>query len=312
MAFLRSFGSFLPDRVVTTAEAAGWVGATPESVFKISGIAERRFAESDMTVADLAVEAGKDCLRRAEIQPSEIGMLIVASGSAAAERAFPGPAAVAAHRLGIPGIPAIDLPMASAGSLYALCLAARLASQFGNILVIGSEKMSPIVEREPRKRGVAVLFGDGAGAALVSPDRGVARIVDSWLGSDGSYAADLCLEHAAPLSMNGRSVILQATRKIPMAIRTVLERASLSPGAVAVYLMHQANQHVIDRVAGALGVATARFFSNIRQYGNTSSASMLIAASEWFHSNTPPPGAPIVFAAFGAGFHWGALLARAV
>jgi 3-oxoacyl-[acyl-carrier-protein] synthase-3 len=310
MAFLHSFGSFLPDRVVTTAEAAHWVGATPEWVLQVSGIAERRFAPPEVTVADLAARAGADCLRNADMTGSDLGMVIVASGSAPAERAFPGPACAAARELGAAGIPAIDLPMASAGSLFGLALAARLAPHYGNILVVGAEKMSPIVEREPRERGVAVLFGDGAGAALVSPAGGRAKIVDAWLASDGAYADDLTLPHDGPLSMNGRSVILQASRKIPAAIRTVLERASVRATDVAVFLMHQANQNLIDRVAQALGVDTARFHSNIRRYANTSSASMLIAAAEWFNANTPAPRAPIVFAAFGAGFHWGALLAR--
>ena len=167
-------------------------------------------------------------------------------------------------------------------------------------------------KRQPQERGVAVLFGDGAGACLITADSGKAEIVDSVLNTDGSFSEDLTLECDRPIKMNGRSVILQASRKIPAAIRSLLEQYSIDPPDVLAFLMHQANQNLIDRVADALGVPSAKFFSNIRKYGNTSSASMLIAAAEWSREFGFEPGEPVVFAAFGAGFNWGALLARGV
>jgi 3-oxoacyl-[acyl-carrier-protein] synthase-3 len=310
MAFIKEFGSWLPARVVTSAEAGSWVGSDATWVMNVSGIEERRFAEEAETVADLASRAGADCLERAGVDASSLGMVMVASGTG--ERAFPGPACATAKKLGAEGVPAVDLPMASAGSLFGLSMASRLAAQVGPILVIGAEKMSRIVAREPQERGVAVLFGDGAGACLVTPDCGKAEIVDSVLGTDGTYCEDLTLENDSPLKMNGRSVILQASRKIPAAIRAVLDKYSISPPEVLTFLMHQANQNLIDKVAATLGVPSARFFSNIRRYGNTSSASMLIAACEWSRENGFEPGEPVVFAAFGAGFNWGALLVRGV
>ena len=199
--------------------------------------------------------------------------------------------------------------MASAGSLFGLALADRLAAAYGNVLVIAAEKMSSVVLRQPMDRSTAVLFGDGAGACLVSASSGMARIVDSALFSDGAFAEDLRLEFGQPLAMSGRSVILQASRKIPRAIAEVLARNGRAPSEVTIFLMHQANQNLIDKVAQALGVPPDRFYTNIRRYGNTSSASMLIAAKEWFDGGAPLAG-PIVFAGFGAGFHWGALLAE--
>jgi len=311
MSFIREFGSWLPERVVTSAEAGAWVGSDENWVREVSGIEERRFATDEDTVADMAARAGQDCLQRAGFEASALGMVIVASGSG--ERTFPGPAAETALKLGIPGKPALDIAMASAGSLFALGLAKRLVNPLGPILVIGSEKMSSIVQREPRERGVAILFGDGAGAALVMPDTGRLELLDAELASDGTYAGDLFVNPAKPLSMNGRSVIMQASRKIPAAIRTVLQRHDILPTEVATYLMHQANQNLIVRVANALKVPSERFYSNIARFGNTSSASMLIAAAEW--SQFAPrlkPGTPVVFTAFGAGFHWGSVLARAV
>lgn len=310
MAFIREFGCWLPERIVTSEEAGSWVGSHAAWVKSVSGIEERRFAEESDTVADLAARAGAGCLRRAGVEPRRLGLVIVASGTA--ERAFPGPACTAARLMGAEGVPAIDLPMASAGSLFGMALAAQLAPAYGPVLVIGAEKMSRVVLREPREKGVAILFGDGAGACLISPDSGQAEIVGSTLASDGTFAEDLFLANGAPLKMSGRSVILHASRKIPAAIRSVLEKHSLQPAAVQSFLLHQANQNLLDKIAATLGVPPERFFSNIRRYGNTSSASMLIAACEWCRAQGFRPGAPVVFAAFGAGFHWGALLARGV
>ena len=307
MAFLRSFGSYLPSRVVANDEVGALVGCDAEWIRNVSGIDERRFAAPDESVADLAFRAAEDCLARCGETAASIGMVIVASGSA--ERRFPGPAVALASRLGLENVPALDLPMASAGTLFGLSMAARLACAHGNVLVVGAEKMSSVVLRQPMERGVAILFGDGAGACLVSPDRGVARILDANICSDGSFAEDLKLEFDKPLEMNGRSVILQASRKIPRAVSDLLARNRIVAGDVDVFLMHQANQNLIVRIAQALGVEVARFFSNIHRYGNTSSASMLIAAAEWAEKNGFRPGVPVCFAAFGAGFHWGALLA---
>jgi len=310
MAFIKEFGCWLPTRAVTSEEAGSWVGADSAWVKNVSGIEERRFACDEDMVADLAARAGNDCLQRAGMQGKDLGMVMVASGSG--ERTFPGPACVAAQKMGAAGVPALDLTMASAGSLFGISLAARLAAQLGPILVIGAEKMSRIVAREPQERGVAVLFGDGAGACLITADSGKAEIVDSVLNTDGNFSEDLTLECDRPIKMNGRSVILQASRKIPAAIRSLLEQYSIDPPDVLAFLMHQANQNLIDRVADALGVPSAKFFSNIRKYGNTSSASMLIAAAEWSREFGFEPGEPVIFAAFGAGFNWGALLARGV
>lgn len=303
MAYLAGFGHYVPSRVVTNAEIGARVDSDPAWILNVSGIEERRFADSESLV-DLAVRAGELALASAGVLAGELEMVMVASGTSA--RSFPGPAVSVAERLGATPAAAIDLPMASAGSLFGLALAARLAR--GPILVIGAEKMSSVVEREPLEKGVAILFGDGAGACVVHPQRGLLKVLDSELCSDGAFAEDLKLEHGQPLAMNGRVVILQASRKIPAAIASVLTRNQRAAAEVPVFLMHQANQNLIDRVAQALGVEPARFYSNIRRYGNTSSASMLIAASEFFAAQQLPPAQPVIFAAFGAGFHWGALL----
>ncbi len=308
MAWLRALGSYLPARVVGNAELAPLVGADAAWLLRSTGIEERRFAAADETVATLGIAAARDCLNAAGIAAADVGMLIASSGSA--ERRFPGPASAIAAALGMAGKPAIDLPMASAGGLFGIALAAELTRAHGNVLVVASEIMSRAVRMDPDGRDTAILFGDGAGACLVSPESGFAEIVDAVLATDGEFSEALRLEFGAPLHMDGRAIILQASRKLPRVIGEVLERNHVQPTDVVTYLLHQANLNLITRVAQAVGAPEDRFYRNIARYGNTSSASLLIAAAEWWRGTGGTLPGPIVLAAFGAGLNWGAVLAR--
>jgi 3-oxoacyl-[acyl-carrier-protein] synthase-3 len=310
MAFLRAFAAYVPTRPVANEELAEKVGCEPGWIKDVSGIELRRYAEDSESVADMGCAAAQKCLSQASVKPEEIGMLLVSSGSS--PRQFPGPAAEIGARLGIPGVPAIDIPMASAGSLFAMVMGAQLVESCGRVLVIATEKMSSIIAREPLDKNTAILFGDGAGACLINRTDGIAKIEQSVLHSDGSFAQDLRLEFGEPLHMNGLAVIMQASRKLPAVISEILTKQQVAASSVGAFIMHQANQNLIVRVAKALEVAPEKFYSNIARYGNTSSASMLIAASEWSSEAGFRPGEPVVFAGFGAGFHWGALLATGV
>ena len=304
MAFVRAFGSYLPSRVASNQELAARVGCDPGWILSVSGILERRWADESESVVDLAANAGGDALLRARMSADEIGMVIVSSGSA--ERRFPGPAAETAARLGASGVPALDVPIASAGSLFGMAIAAQLAPVCGPVLLIAAEKMSPVAGSD---RNTAILFGDGAGACIVHPSAGLAEIAESALHSDGAFSGALKLEFHGPVHMDGGAVIMHAIRKVPAAIRELLDHAGRAPQSIAAFLMHQANQNLILKIAKALDVPPEKFYSNIERYGNTSSASLLIAASEWSAAGGFRPGEAVVFAAFGAGFHWGALLA---
>jgi len=307
-AFLHGFGMHVPERAVTNAEMAARVERTPEWIEGASGIRERRWAAAEISVADLAIAAAHDCLERVDVAASSLGLIIVASGSA--RPGFPGPAAEVAARLGLESTPAIDVPMASAGSLFGMAMAAQMAAHYGDALVIGAEKMSAVVESAALDPNTAILFGDGAGAALVSVRPGPFEILDAVLHSNGQYRDSLAFDWSTPLRMNGLSVILQAARKLPSSIEEVLARQKIAAADVQMFLLHQANQNLLVRIAKSLGVPAERVYSNVARYGNTSSASMLIAAAEWSQAN--PTSGPVVFSAFGAGFHWGALLARSV
>jgi 3-oxoacyl-[acyl-carrier-protein] synthase-3 len=301
-AYLHAFGAYLPERVVANAELAERVGKASEWIESVSGIQERRWAAPEETAAGMGVAAAEECLRKAGVSANTLGMLIVASGSGA--RGFPGPAAEVAARLGMDSAPALDLPIASAGSLFGLALAMRLAETQGDILVVAAEKMSALIDNDPN---TAILFGDGAGAALVSARPGRLRMLDAVLHTDGQSREALAFDGMGPLKMNGLTVILQAARKIPASISEVLGRQNISAQQVAVFLLHQANLNLLLRVAKSLDVAPEKVFTNVQRYGNTSSASMLIAASEWSETDVEP--GPVVFSAFGAGFHWGAIVA---
>ena len=304
MSYLQAFGHHLPERIVTNPDLEQRTGRDASSIEKTSGILERRYAGEGETVADLGFAAANACLRNANLSPQDIGLILVSSGSS--ERTFPGPASVLARKLGLTATPAIDIPIASAGSLIGLAFAADLAARYGNVLVVASEIMSRrISDSDP---DTSILFGDGAGAAIVSPEKGFLRIADTAIFTDGNYAEALKLDHNGAIQMKGLDVIIQASRKIPRAIEDLLTRNNLEPADVPVFLMHQANMNLIRKVATTLQVPAERFFSNIVRYGNTSSASLLIAASEWRALNPAPLTTPIVLATFGAGFNWGSIL----
>jgi 3-oxoacyl-[acyl-carrier-protein] synthase-3 len=306
MAFLRSFGAFLPERVVTNAELASQLDVEPEWILSVSGIAERRYAAAEDTVASLGTRAALDCLERAGLEAADLAMILVSSGSS--ERFCPGPASLIAASLGLTATPAIDLPVASAGSLIALAMASRLTASMGHILVIGSEIMSRRVAHTPAGKDTAILFGDGAGACIVSPDEGFATIADSCIYTDGNMADALTIENNL-IHMDGAVIIRHVSRKLPQAIATLLERNAIPAQSVGVFLLHQANLNLITRVAKSLDAPVDRFYANIQRYGNTSSASMLIAAAEWRQQTAGELRDPLILAAFGVGLNWGAVLA---
>jgi 3-oxoacyl-[acyl-carrier-protein] synthase III len=291
---------------MTNQELAPLVDATPEWILEVSGIEERRYAADTDTVDGIGLLAARECLDKAGLTAADLGMILVASGSS--ERFCPGPASQIAAGLGLSSTPALDLPVSSAGSLIGLALAAKLAPSVGRVLVVGTEIMSRRVVLSPEGKSTAILFGDGAGAALVDPDSGFARIADSCVFTDGSSAETLFVKDGL-FYMDGSAVILHASRKMPRAINELLGRNNIAAADVDTFLLHQANLNLIVRVAQALKTPRERFFANIARYGNTSSASLLIAADEWRSGHPESLAGPLVFSAFGSGLNWGALLA---
>jgi 3-oxoacyl-[acyl-carrier-protein] synthase III len=308
MSFLRATGAYLPERIMTSEEIAPRLGVRPSWITNVSGIRERRIASESESIVNMGVAAARNAIARAGIAVSQVGALLVSSGTF--HRSFPGPAVEVARELGLDSAFALDVPVASAGSIFAFSLADTLAERFRNVVVVATEKMSPIALREPLNRSIAGLFGDGAGACVISSETGLAKILGSVLHSNGTCADALSLGFDGVMTMSGRSVIVNSTEKVPACVRELLQSINVAVQDVKAFVMHQANRHLMDRVAESLEVAPETFFSNIDRYGNTSSASMLIALHEWLESGAMHPDTTFVLAGFGAGYHWGAAALR--
>ncbi|MBI4912376.1 MAG: ketoacyl-ACP synthase III [Acidobacteria bacterium] len=307
MPSILGFGACLPPRVVTHEELAERLGVEPGWILEACGIRERRWAQEE-TVVDLAEGAAREALSAGGLRPGDLGAIILGTGTP--QRQFPGVSAELQRRLGCPGIPAFDVHLASSGGMVALCLARELCRAYGPVLAVGAERMSDIVQRDFVKE-TAILFGDGAGAAVVSPAEGPLEILEALWAADGDFASDLCLDSGGPLKMNGRTVIMQANRKLVATVETLLARAGRRTGEVDLFVFHQANLNLLRQVARTLGVEASKVPITLHRYGNTSAASVLIAAAEAWKEGRFHFGSLGLLAAFGAGFSWGGMLVEA-
>lgn len=306
MTFLDGLAHALPARVLDNETLAAELGVEPAWIVQACGIEQRRVLGPDETVVDLATRAAQASLRAAGLQPPQLGAIVCGTGTP--PRQFPGLSADVQAKLGAHGIPAFDIHLASVGGLFALAVAVDLCPRYGPILVVAAEEMSRVMARQPRVKETAILFGDGAGACLVRPGDGPLLVEDLLVGSDATHADSLRLDFGGAFHMDGRTVILQANRKLKAAIGELLSRRGLQPSDVGLWLFHQANLNLLRQVGAALGIDAARVFVNLDRYGNTSAASLLIAMSEAREQGRFRPGERAVLAAFGAGLSWGALL----
>lgn len=305
MPAILGFACRLPERVVGNDELAEKLGVTPEWILSACGIEERRYAAADESVVDMGEQAARALLDRLGLAPDAVGAVLVGTGTP--HRQFPGVSASLAHRLGISGAFALDVHLASGGGLVAIALAMDLAPRYGNVLVVATEKMSEIVLRHPEK-DTAILFGDGAGACVVTPGDGPLRLVDARVATDGAFADDLYLVPGGPLVMNGRQVIMQAVRKLTRSVSDLLTAHGRTPADVGLFVFHQANANLLRMVATQLRIPEERVFVNLKRYGNTSAASLLVAAAEAEAQGRFVSGSLATLAAFGSGFSYGAAL----
>lgn len=306
MARIASFGGYIPDAVITNQELAAEFDVSPDWIRDMTGIEERRRAAPGETVTDLAHKAALAALKKAGIAATDLGGIVVGSGTP--PRQFPGIAAELQARLGAASAFGFDIPLASVGGLFALAVAADLAQRHGPVLALGAERMTEIIQRPPRVKETAILFGDGAGAAVVLPGSGPRTVQAIRLGTDGAKADGLSLEFGGPLRMDGRTVILQANRKLRGVIEEILCQNGKSPAEIDLFLFHQANLNLLRQVGRATDIPEDRVFVNIQHYGNTSSASLLIAAAEAEDQGKLGPDVTALLAAFGSGMSWGGLL----
>ncbi|HVK64791.1 MAG TPA: beta-ketoacyl-ACP synthase III [Polyangium sp.] len=322
-------GHYVPTKVVTNDDLARMMPTSDEWIQQRTGIKERRFIEHDgIGASDLAVPAVHMALERAGRKVSDVDMIIFATLSP--DHFFPGSGCFLGEKLGLPGVPALDVRNQCSGFLYGLSVAdawVRVGA-YKNILVVGAEVHSTGVEFTERGRDVAVLFGDGAGAALVGPsasdDRGLISI---HLHADGTGAKDLWIP--APASkhiprithemldkgeqypkMIGKQVFRWATEKMPEVSREALAAAGIDISTIDLFVPHQANMRINQYVADKLGLPQDKVVHNIERYGNTTAATIPIGLSEAVAEGRIKEGSTVLTAAFGSGYTWGAAVLR--
>jgi 3-oxoacyl-[acyl-carrier-protein] synthase-3 len=306
-ARILAFGGYQPARVVTNDELAASVDTNDEWIRSRVGIASRRLAAPDETVADMAVAAGGKALAGSGLSPADIDLVIVATCTP--EVMIPNTSAVVARRLGIIAPGAFDLNAACAGFCYGLASAADAvrAGSARNVLVIGAEKLSQWVDWTDRS--TCIIFADGAGAAVVGPTSGPPGSRDAvpgigpvvW-GSDGDMADKICIkDRNSFIFQEGQSVFRWATTALHPVALEACAAAGVDPGELAVFVPHQANLRIIEAMAKKLGAPQAKVATDIVTAGNTSSASIPLALSKMTEQGELASGDKALLIGFGAG-----------
>ena len=307
-ARILAFGGYQPARVVTNDELSQTVDTTDEWIRSRVGIASRRLAGPDETVADMAVAAGGKALAGSGLSPAEIDLVIVATCTP--EVQIPNTAAQVARRLGIVAPGAYDLNAACAGFCYALASAsdAVRTGTAGNVLVIGAEKLSQWVDWTDRS--TCIIFADGAGAAVVGPladPQDAAGIGPVAWGSAGDMADKIYIkDRDSFIFQEGQAVFRWATTALAPVARRACERAGVDPSELAAFVPHQANLRIIESIARKIGAPQAIVADDIVTAGNTSSASIPLALSRMIERGELASGAPVLVMGFGAGLCYAA------
>lgn len=319
-------GRYLPERVLTNAELEKMVATTDEWIVERTGIRERRIADADVGAAEMAARASRIAMERANIQPGELDVIVLST--ATPDRLLPSTACDMQALLGATNAAAYDISAACSGFLYALSIAeGHIASGNAEIaLVVSTEKMSAIVDWGDRS--TCVLFGDGAGAAVLrraESGNGGHGVVSSFIRSDGTLAEllwrpgggaripmDIAVldEKSHLVKMAGREVFKSAVRSMAEAADQALMRAGLTGADIDLLIPHQANMRIIDATARYAGIPMEKVFVNVDRYGNMSSATIPVALDEAVEQGRLKKGDNVMMVAFGAGFTWASTVMR--
>jgi 3-oxoacyl-[acyl-carrier-protein] synthase-3 len=318
-------GAYAPERVLTNDDLAKMVDTSDEWIRTRSGIRERHIAAPDQACSDLAIQAAQRALADAKVTAADIDLLIIAT--ATPDYPLPSTACIVQHKLGIPPhATAFDIVAACSGFVYALEIAygQLLTNRYKCALIIGSEKLSSITDWSDRT--TCVLFGDGAGAAVLKKsDQDGIGIIGSDLGADGELAEYLYTPAGGSrcpassktvedkghyLRMKGKEIFKNAVRVMETVAREMVEQHGLTFDQINLVIPHQANVRIVEALAGNLGLPLDRFYVNIDRYGNTSSASIPLALDEARKAGKIKPGDYTLLVAFGAGFTYGSTLIR--
>ncbi|MDD4237706.1 MAG: ketoacyl-ACP synthase III [Desulfotomaculaceae bacterium] len=322
-AGITGVGAYLPERILTNDELQKMVDTNDEWIRTRSGIKERRITSPEQATSDLAVIAGERALADAGVAPEELGLVIVATSTP--DTIFPSTACLVQDRLGAKNAAAFDLAAGCTGFVYALATGSQFVTSgtYKKVLVIGAESLSRITNWEDRK--TCVLFGDGAGAVVLSPVPKGYGILSFTLRSDGSKGATLIIpaggsrlpatretveQKLHTIHMDGQEVFKFAVRIMGKAALEVLAAAGLESSDIDYFIPHQANIRIIESAAKRLVLSMEKVLVNLDRYGNTSTASIPLALAEAVHSGRVKQGDHIVVVGFGAGLTWGAAVIK--
>ena len=324
-AAITGTGAYLPENVLTNFDLERMVDTSDEWIRQRTGIVERRIADADIATSDLSVQASRLAIKKAQIDPLDIEMILVATVTP--DTFFPSTACYVQKGIGAKNASAMDISAACAGFLYGLDLANGLiiSGQYDTILVVGGEIFNNIVDW--KDRNTCVLFGDGAGAAIVQATDEPKGIISSYIGSDGDYAdidllgipaggsrmpvtAEVLDQNLNKIQMNGREVFKLGVRLMPEAAERALKKADVSVDEIDLLIPHQANLRIIEAVGQRLGVPREKVYVNVDKYGNTSAATVIIALDEAIQQGRAKPEDLILLVTFGAGLTWGSTLLR--
>jgi len=320
---LLSTGRYLPERVLTNFDLEKMVETSDEWIQERTGIRERRIARPNEGAADMAAEAARRAMEKAGIEPGEIDFLVIST--ATPDRWLPSTACDVQALLGANNAMAFDVSAACSGWLYGLSVAEGfLAAERGEIaLVVATEKMSAIVDWDDRS--TCVLFGDGAGAAVLKKATGGSGILSSFHRSDGNLgnllyrpaggaaipmSPDVLDRKDHLLKMSGREVFKNAVRSMAEASDQALQRAGMTGEDIDLLIPHQANMRIISATAKYAGIPMEKVYVNVDRYGNMSSSAIPVALDEAIEGGLVGPGSQVLTVAFGAGFTWSAMTFR--
>ncbi len=325
-----STGIAVPDRVITNDDLSKLMDTSDEWIRTRTGIQERRWVpqEDREWTSDLALAASRMALERAGMDARELDCIVFATVSP--DYMFPGSGTLLQHKLGVPEIPCLDIRNQCTGFLYGLSVADAWirTGQYRRVLLVGAEAQSPGVDATTRGRDLAVLFGDGAGAAVLGPSEDDGRgVLSTHLYADGSQAKILWCDLGGVAHnprfrpelfeqglqypvMVGKEVFKNASLRMPAAVRKALETNGLTTDDITLLVPHQANLRISEMVQKQLGLRTDQIYNNIQRYGNTTAASIPLALHEALEEGRLKRGDLLVLTAFGAGLTWGAAAIR--
>ncbi len=324
-ASLRSIGAYVPPRVLSNEDLEKMVDTSDEWILKRTGIKERRIAEADVATSDLAVEAARDAIARAQLEIEDIDLVLCATVTPDYFN-MPATACIISDKLGIKNVQAFDISAACSGFVYGLSIAKAFveSGMKRNVLLIGAEKFSSIVDYSDRS--TCILFGDGAGAAIISPTSDPEEgIIDIHASADGSYADFLMTpspgsvypaSHKAIdeglhyVKMKGNETFKLAVKTLTKDVKEILQKNDIPAEKIDHFVPHQANYRIIKAVGDALKLRQDQIVLTVHKYGNTSAASIPMAINDLYEDGRLRYGDLLLLDTFGGGLTWASALLR--